>query len=327
MRCGVTLQGVYEPAEWVELVRWIEELGYDNLWITDSSLHAGEVYVYATLALQATSRLTVGTAVTNPLTRHPAITANAFRSLQQLAPGRVICGIGVGDRPLGDIGLPMAKVATLDRTIDVMRRLWRGETIEDEEVGPWRFESAHLRSPVDEPPVYISASMPRALELTGRTADGLILLAGLFPEGLAFAREHVDRGRAAGGRPAFDETLFLYGAVSDDAEAALESARTIAAWFPKTAPHYAKLAGMSDELIEAVNAVYAGGEFQHAGEAARLIPDELVRKIAFCGTPGQAREKLDWLRESGVESVSVFPLGADRPGTIERFAGLAIGRR
>jgi 5,10-methylenetetrahydromethanopterin reductase len=326
MRCGVTLQGVYEPAEWVELVRWIEELGYDNLWITDSSLHAGEVYVYSTLALQATSRLTVGTAVTNPLTRHPAITANAFRSLQQLAPGRVVCGIGVGDRPLGDIGLPMAKLQTLDRTIDAMRRLWRGETVENLDVGPWRFASAHLRSAVEEPPVYISASMPRALELTGRTADGLILLAGLFPEGLAFAREHVARGRSQSGRADFDETLFLYGAVADDEQAALESARTIAAWFPKTAPHYAKLAGMSDELIAAVNDAYSGGEFQHARAAAKLISDELVRRIAFCGTPSQAQEKLDWLRQAGVESVSVFPLGDDRRGTIERFAKLAIDR-
>jgi len=322
MRCGVTLQGVYEPAEWVELVRWIEELGYDHLWITDSSLHAGEVYVYSTLALQATSRLTVGTAVTNPLTRHPAITANAFRTLQQLAPGRVVCGIGVGDRPLGDLGLPMAKIDTLDRTIDVMRRLWRGETVADEDVGPWRFVSAHLRSAVEEPPVYISASMPRALKLTGRTADGLILLVGLFPEGLAFAREHVERGLADASRPSFDETLFLYGSIADDERAALESARTIAAWFPKTAPHYARLAGMSDELIDTVNAAYAGGEFQHAAEAAKLIPDELVRKIAFCGTPQQASEKLEWLRASGVDSVSIFPLGADRPGTIERFAKL-----
>ena len=53
MRYGVTLQGVYEPAEWVELVAWIEDLGFDNLWITDSSMHAGDCYVYATLALQA----------------------------------------------------------------------------------------------------------------------------------------------------------------------------------------------------------------------------------------------------------------------------------
>jgi len=324
VRYGVTLQGVYEPAEWVELVRWIEELGFDNLWITDSSTHAGDCYVYATLALQATSRIAVGTAVTNPLTRHPAITANAFRSLSQLAPGRVICGIGVGDRPLYELGLPMARIATLRETIDVLRRLWCGETV-DAEVGPWRLVSSQLRSPVLEPPIYISASRPRALELTGEVADGLVLLAGLFPEGLAFAREHVARGRAAGGRPGFDETLFLYGAISDDEEAALDAARTIAAWFPKTAPDYARLAGMSDELIESVNAAYSGGEFQHAKEAARQIPDELVRRIAFCGTPTQAQEKLDWLRESGVTGVSVFPLGQDRRGTIERFAKLAFG--
>ena len=325
MRYGVTLQGIYEPAEWVDFVRWIEDLGFDNLWITDSSTHAGDCYVYATLALQATSQITVGTAVTNPLTRHPAITANAFRSLSQLAPGRVVCGIGVGDRPLYELGLPMAKIATLRDTIDVLRRLWRGENV-DGEVGPWRFVSGHLRSAVPEPPVYISASQPRALELTGEVADGLILLAGLFPEGLAFAREHVARGRARGGRQDFDETLFLYGAISDDAEEALGAARTIAAWFAKTAPDYARLAGMSDELIEAVNAAYSGGEFQHAKDAARLIPDELVRKIAFCGTPAQAQEKLDWLREAGVGAVSVFPLGQDRRGTIARFAELALER-
>jgi len=83
---------------------------------------------------------------------------------------------------------------------------------------------------------------------------------------------------------------------------------------------------MSDELIEAVNAAYSGGEFQHAKDAARLIPDELVRKIAFCGTPAQAQEKLDWLREAGVGAVSVFPLGQDRRGTIARFAELALER-
>jgi 5,10-methylenetetrahydromethanopterin reductase len=325
MRYGVTLQGVYEPAEWVDLVKWIEDLGFDNLWITDSSTHAGDCYVYATLALQATTRITVGTAVTNPLTRHPAITANAFRSLSQLAAGRVICGLGVGDRPLSELGLPMAKIGTLRDTIEVLRRLWAGETV-DGEVGPWRLVSSHLRSPVPEPPVYVSASRPRALELTGEVADGLILLAGLFPEGLAFAREHVTRGREREGRPHFDETLFLYGAISQHEEDALDAARTIAAWFPKTAPDYARLAGMSEELIETVNSAYSGGEFQHAREAAGMIPDELVRKIAFCGTPAQAQEKLDWLREAAVDAVSVFPLGQDRRGTIERFAELCFSR-
>jgi 5,10-methylenetetrahydromethanopterin reductase len=325
MRYGVTLQGVYEPFEWVELARWIEELGFDNLWLTDSSTHAGDCYVYATLALQATSRITVGTAVTNPLTRHPAITANAFRSLSQLAPGRVVCGIGVGDRPLYELGLPMARIAALRETIDAMRRLWRGETVVAE-VATWQLVAAHLCSPVPEPPVYVSASQPRALELTGEVADGLILLAGLFPEGLAFAREHVARGRARSTRLAFDETLFLYGAISEDEAGALDAGRAIAAWFPKTAPEYARLAGMGEELIDAVNSAYSGGEFQHAKEAARLIPDEVVRRIAYCGTPAQARAKLDWLHEAGVDAVSIFPLGDDRRGTIERFAALALER-
>jgi 5,10-methylenetetrahydromethanopterin reductase len=323
MGIGVTLQGVYDPYEWTELVKWVEDLGYDDLWITDSSLHAGDCYVYATLALTATTRLRVGTAVTNPLTRHAAITANVFRSLVQVAPDRVVCGIGVGDRPLGELGLSMAKLQTLRDTIDALRALWRGETL-TREVGPWRFEGGKLCSPVQAPPVVVSASQPRALELAGEVADGAILLVGLFPEGLGFAREQLARGRERSNRSRFEETLFLYGAIDDDEAKALDAARTIAAWFPKTAPTYARLAGMSQELIDAVNKQYAGGEFQHAQAAARLIPDELVRAVTFCGTPAQAREKVEWLRSEGVSGMSVFPLGDDRRATIARFAELAL---
>src|SRR5262245_52665885 len=195
MRYGVTVQGVEEPGAFGELAAWIEELGFDDLWITDSSLHAGDVYVYAALALQATSRIVVGTAVTNPLTRHAAITANAFRTLEQLAPGRVRCGIGVGDRPLGELGLPVARLATLEQTIDALRKLWRGQTL-DGAAGRSRFVGARLRSAVQEPPVHVAASGPRALELAGRVADGAIILPALLPDGLAFAREHLARGRA-----------------------------------------------------------------------------------------------------------------------------------
>ena len=102
--------------------------------------------------------------------------------------------------------------------------------------------------------------------------------------------------------------------------------RPNSAWFPRTAPDYAKLAGMSDELIESVNAAYTGGEFQHAKEAARMIPDELVKRIAFCGSPRTALEKVDWLREAGVSGMSVFPLGDNRRETIAHFAELAFER-
>jgi 5,10-methylenetetrahydromethanopterin reductase len=322
MRYGVTLQGVDDPQGFGELARRIEELGYDDLWITDSSLHAGEVYVYATLALQATSRLRVGTAVTNPLTRHPAITANAAATLERLAPGRFVCGIGVGDSPLPEIGAGIARVSTLVDTIATMRRLWAGETLSGQ-FGRHEYRGAKLTVPVGELPVHVAASGPKTLAAAGEHADGAIVLAGLFPDGLAYALEHLQHGRALSSRTAFTTTCFLYGSIRDDEALALDEARTIAAWFPQVSPEHARLAGMSDELIEAVTAAYGGGEFQKAGEAASLIDDDFVRKLAFAGTPASTAAKLDWLRRSDIDAVSIFPLGADRFGTIEAFAAMA----
>jgi len=326
MRIGVTLQGVDEPAEFGELARWIEGLGYDDLWLTDSSLHAGEVYVYATLALAATTRLRVGTAVTNPLTRHPAITANAAATLERLAPGRFVCGIGVGDSPLPEIGLRPAKVSTLVESVELMRRLWSGETLNGH-VARWDFEAAKLTAPPGELPVHWAASGPKTLAAAGEHADGVILLAGLFPEGIAFAREAIAAGRGRSARARFATTAFLYGSIRDDEATALEEARSIAAWFPQVSPQYARLAGMSEEQIEAVRAAYGGGEFQEAKKAAELIDDEIVRKVAFAGTPETAARKLDWLRGEGFDAVSVFPLGGDRMQTIESFAGIATTAR
>lgn len=327
MRVGVTLQGVDDPATFGELARWIEQLGYDDLWLTDSSLHAGEVYVYATLALAATTRLRVGTAVTNPITRHPAITANAAATLHRLAPGRFVCGIGVGDSPLPEIGLRPAKISTLVEAVALMRRLWQGETL-DGDVGRWRFDSAHLHAaPGAELPVHWAASGPKTLAAAGEHADGVILLAGLFPEGLEFAREAIAAGRERGGRPEFATTAFLYGSIREEESTALDEARSIAAWFPQVSPQYARLAGMSEELIESVRAAYGGGEFQKAKEAASLIDDEIVRKVAFAGTPATTAAKLDWLRSEGFDAVSVFPLGADRMATIESFAAMASAGR
>ena len=322
MRYGVTLQGVDDPAGFGELAHWIESLGYDDLWITDSSLHAGEVYVYVTLALWATSTLRVGTAVTNPLTRHPAITANAAATLARLAPGRFVCGIGVGDSPLPEIGLKVAKVDTLVETVATMRRLWAGERLNGQ-VGRHRYVDAALKAPAGDVPVHFAASGPKTLAAAGEHADGAIVLAGLFPEGLEFALEHLTRGRASGGRESFTTTCFLYGSIREDEAAALDEARTIAAWFPQVSPAYARLAGMSDELIASVRAAYGGGEFQHAGAAAGLIDDDLVRKLAFAGTPQTTAAKLSWLRSSQLDAVSIFPLGADRFATIEAFAWMA----
>ena len=117
LRSGVVLQGAYEPPLFGDMVAEIESLGFDHLWLTDSSLHARNPYAYLTLAATRSSRLTLGTAVTNPLTRHPAITAAAAATVDEISGGRMIVGIGAGDRPLLALGMKPASVDSLRASI------------------------------------------------------------------------------------------------------------------------------------------------------------------------------------------------------------------
>ena len=132
MESGVALQPVDTPAALKEFVQAIEDLGFDRFWMTDSSLHARNCYSYLTLAATWTTHLRLGTAVTNPLTRHPAVTAVAAATLSEISGQRFTCGIGAGDRPLLSLGLRPAPLGVLERAIHDMRRLWAGEHVTDD---------------------------------------------------------------------------------------------------------------------------------------------------------------------------------------------------
>jgi 5,10-methylenetetrahydromethanopterin reductase len=323
VRTGVTLQGVDPPDDFEEMVTEIESLGYDSFWLTDSSLHSRNCWAYLTLAARQTSRMTIGTAVTNPVTRHPAVTAVAAATLDDISGGRAILGIGAGDRPLLSLGHQPARLATLEAAIGAIRALWAGETVDSDGPG-FALHDAHYRFPPGSGipiPVWVSATGPRTLELAGRVADGVILLAGLHPEGIMFALEHIDRGAEAAGRSERPPvTVFAYGAIDEDEEAAIAAARTIAAWFPQTAPVHCRLAGLPQETIDQVRASYAGGEFQEAARAAEALPVEFVKRMALAGGKDEARQHLRTLAGLGVDSVTVFPLGPDRMATVRAFA-------
>jgi 5,10-methylenetetrahydromethanopterin reductase len=320
MTSGVVLQGAYPPGEFASMIERIESLGFTNLWLTDSSLHARNSYAYLTLAATHSDRLRLGTAVTNPLTRHPAVTAVAAATIDELSEGRMILGIGAGDRPLLALGMRPARLSSLRAAIGSMRALWSGQevTVEDR---AFTLDRAHMRFPArPDIPIYISASGPKTLELAGEVADGVILLVGLFPEALSWALEHVDRGAAKAGRTRPHIAVFAYGAIDDDRETALVSARTIAAWFPQTSPSICALWGLGPDLVDEVRERYAGGEFQEAQQAARLLPDDFVRSVALAGDASDARERVATVAAAGADSIHVFPLGEARMHTIEAFA-------
>ncbi len=322
---GVALQGVDPPGSFAATVRQIEALGFDHLWLTDSSLHARNCYAYLTLAAVNSSRLRLGPAVTNPVTRHPAITAAAAATLDEVSAGRAVLGIGAGDRPLLALGRKPCSPADLADAINAIRALWSGDEVTMTAPG-FALDHARLRFGArSELPVFVSASGPRTLELAGRMADGVILLVGLFPDAITWALEHIDRGARAADRPRPHTALFAYGAISDDTGAALAAGRSIAAWFPQTAPHLCTLAGLPADVAAAVRSSYAGGEFQEAEAAARLLPDDFVRRMALAGDAREAAARIGDVLAAGVDSVHVFPLGPDRMATVRAFAGLMSG--
>ncbi len=320
LRAGVVLQAVDPPAEFGDIVTEVEQLGYGQLWLTDSSLHARNCYSYLTLAAARSSQLLLGTAVTNPATRHPAITAAAAATVDEISAGRMVLGIGAGDRPLLALGLRPSPLADLAAAVEAIRSLWSGATVDIQAPG-FTLAGAHLRFAARPGiPVYLSASGPKTLELAGRIADGVILLVGLFPEGLNWALEHVRRGADMANRPLPHTAVFAYGMVSEDEQAALAAARSIAAWFPQTAPHICELAGLAPDIADRVRVGYSGGEFQEATSAAALLPDEFVRKVALSGNQQRTAGQIRCVLDAGADSVHVFPLGSNRMQTVRAFA-------
>lgn len=321
---GVTLQPVYPPEQFISMVEHVEQVGIADLWLTDSSLHARDCYSYLTLAALHSNTVRIGTAVTNPTSRHPAVGAVAAATIDEISGGRAVHGIGAGDRPVEALGYRPAKLNLIEDAVTAARQLWRGETVTTQAEG-FALDDARLRfSARQDIPIYMSASGPKSLRLAGRIADGVLLLAGLHPEGLAYALEHIDRGVADAGRSARPTiNVFAYGAIDEDESVALAAGRTIAAWFPMTAPVYCTLAGLPDDLVAKVQAHYAGGEFQEAEAAANLLPDEFVRRMSLSGNRAATREHIRTLAQLGADSMVVFPVSGDassRLATVSAFA-------
>lgn len=316
---GLGLFPTEPAARIVELARMGEGLGYHALWFGDSHLIWREVYVTMGAAAQATTRTTLGTAVTNPLTRHVTVTASAAFTLDELSGGRAILGIGAGDSGVRTFGGKPARLAELESTIGIIRALHRGETV-DAGQGPARIVAAggaHI-------PIYIAGSGPRILELAGRVADGAIILVGLDGAFVRGAVECVRKGaRAAGRDPASVRTvLWVPAALVDDPEATRSVKAHIARIIIRPLP--VDLRGDDLKVVQAVKASY--DYYHHMAETAdhgRVIPDEMVPRFAIAGDPGRAREQVRAAHAAGIDQVAIVPYGTarfDREVTIRAFA-------
>src|SRR6185436_18391373 len=177
-----------------------EALGYDTVWITDSHLVCRELWVTLTACALGTTRIKLGPGVTVPHTRHWSVAASAIASLEELAPGRVILGIGTGGSSAETMGMSVqraARLATLDTMVTSIRRLLAGESAPLESGTATRLAWLDRARPV---PIYVAGSGPRMLEAAGRLGDGAIMYAGTDPAILRAGLDCIARGAAQQGK-------------------------------------------------------------------------------------------------------------------------------
>lgn len=184
--------------EIAEFVRRAEALRFDVAWLPDSQLLWRDVFATLALAADRTDRIGLGIAVTNIQTRHPTVLASAANTIAEMAPSRLVVGLGTGDSSTGTIGLRPSRRDEMREAFDMMRALLAGN---EWDFGPRR---SRLRDAKGRIPLYMAASGPRNLALAGEIADGVILLAGIAPVALGHSLGGVRQGvsrRADGAGP------------------------------------------------------------------------------------------------------------------------------
>jgi 5,10-methylenetetrahydromethanopterin reductase len=316
---GVGLFPTEPLQQMIHLAQVTEELGYSHIWVGDSHLIWREAYVNMAAMALNTQRVKLGTGVTNPLTRHPSVVGSAYATLEEYAPGRMIVGIGLGDSSVETMGMKPAKLAYFEKTMAQMRDLLDGKEVQLET------GKIHVLHPCKRKvPIYIAASGPKMLELSGRIADGIIVLVGIADDYIAHAQEKITAGANSAGRKLDDINLVLWVpcAVSDTARAKDAVKAHVARVVAHPLPYV--LDPREQKVLAEIRKTY--DYYHHMNQAANhaeVIPDWLVDKFAIAGTVAECRGQIERLKKSGIQQIAIIPYsapGGSREETIRGFA-------
>ena len=323
------LQDAHTIAQGIELVRYAEQQGFDAVWQADSRLVRDAVVPMA--AFGATSeRIKIGSGVIDCWTRNPARLASTFSTLDDLAPGRMICGLGAWWDPLASkVGIERLKPLTVMREIvTVVRALLNNETV--------TFDGAYVhldgveldyvyqeRRPKDVP-IYIGATGPQMMELTGEIADGAVLNYLVSPAYNTGALEALARGAAKAGRTLddIDRPQLIVCSIDTDRSKALDNARLLVTQYLGQQPHIMKASGVPQELLDEIGTVLTWpATHDQVVAASKMVPDEIVQMITASGEPDEVRSKVNEYVATGCTCPILYPLADDVRLMIDTFAG------
>lgn len=321
------LQDAHPLREGMEFAKYAEQKGFHAVWQAESRLVREATVPMAAFA-SVTERIKVGSGVVDCWSRNPARLAATFSTLDDLAPGRVILGIGAWWDPLArKVGISRDKpLRAMREIVTSVRALLHNETVtfdgEFVHLDGVELDYVYQERRAKDVPIYIGATGLQMMELTGEIADGVVLNYLVSPDYNATAMEALQRGADKAGRSLddIDRPQLVVCSVHEDRQTALDMARLMVTQYLGQQPHIMKASGVPQELLDKVGEVLTWPATHEQVEAAsKLVPDEIVQMLTASGTPDEAREKVGHYISAGATCPILYPLG-DVHAMIDAFA-------
>jgi 5,10-methylenetetrahydromethanopterin reductase len=301
-----------------DFVDWIalaDELGFGGVWVADSQSVFRDAFMALTMFALRTKNMELGTGVTNIITRHPAVLASSFATLDEISGGRAQLGIGIGDSAIYNIGQKPSKLKRFEEIIGVLRTLMAGDTA--------HFDGQDIKVswPPRKVPVVIACTGPRSLQLAGRIADGVLFQVGSAPFLVKYAKKNIELGAKEAGRDPKDIKLYqrLACAVAEDREQIRTEARGYASVAASTIYAGIPKEDVPEGLWEDLHIMKQEYDYQQHGsmdaKQADLITDRILDAVAIAGTAEEAVPRFKQLIELGVENF-VLPIATKEPDKI-----------
>ncbi len=316
-RVALYLQDAHSLQEGMELAQYAEANGFEAVWQAESRLVRDAIVPMAAFAA-VTKKIKVASGVINNWTRNIGLLAATFLTLDDLAPDRIICGIGAWWDPLAQkVGIDRRKpLLAMRETVEVLRRLLAMENVtfhgEFHHVDGIQLDVVHGRVEPRNVPIYIGATGMKMMEMAGEIADGVCLNYLVNPKYNAEAMDALEVGAKKAGRKIddIDRPQLVICSVDNDRKHALDMARKMMTQYLGQQPHLMKASGVSQELLDEIHQVLTWPATEEQIEGAmHLVPDDVVQMCTASGSPEEVKAKVREYIASGATCPILYPLG------------------
>ncbi len=325
---GMYLQDAHPIRDGIKYAQLAEKLGFDSVWQAESRLARESTIPLAAMAA-VTEKIKLGTGVASMWTRNVGLLGATFNTMNELAPGRFIAGLGAWWEPLASkVGVKRKKslkimreiVTNLQKLLNMENVTFDGEFVQFDGVELDIVHGERKKVPV---PVYIGATGPKMLQLSGEIADGVLLNYLVSPHYNKNAMKQLQIGLDKSGRKMedLDRPQLVVVSLDEDADKAIQRAKELVTQYLGQQPHIGKASGVSQDLLDEVGRILTWpAKPEDIKKAMEVVPDEIVQLVAAAGTEEDCKAKVVEYIKDGATSPIMYPLGPDPEKMIRAFA-------